>query len=186
MAFTISDFKGAMKQGGARPTLFSVELFSPFQNDLNQISSFMVQSAELPGSSISPIEVPYFGRKIRVAGDRTFEPWTVTIINDEDFKIRYALETWHHRINTLASNLNTAGTAPDNYKQRAAVHQYSKVGGEPIRTYQFEGMFPTEITPIAVSWNDTDQIEIFQVTFVYDYFEVTEARGPASGTTVQG
>jgi hypothetical protein len=187
MAFSITEIKGALKQGGARPTLFNVELFSPFQSDLNTLSSFMVQSAQLPGSSITPIEVPYFGRKIRVAGDRTFEPWTVTIINDEDFKIRHALETWHHRINTLVGNLNSTGSpAPDNYKKRAAVHQYSKVGDEPIRTYQFEGMFPTEITPIELNWNDTDQIEIFQVTFVYDYFEVTQARGPAAGRTIQG
>lgn len=181
MAFSITDIKGALKLGGARPTLFSVELFSPFTNDLNTLSSFMVQSAQLPGSSITPIEVPYFGRKIRVAGDRTFEPWTVTIINDEDFKIRHALETWHHNINTLASNLNTAGR-PENYKRPAEVHQYSKVGGAPIRTYKFEGMFPTEITPIDVNWNDTDQIEVFQVTFVYDYFEVVGG----TTSTIQG
>jgi hypothetical protein len=183
MAFSITDIKGALRQGGARPTLFSVEIFSPFQNDLNEISSFMVQTAQLPGSSITPIEVPYFGRKIRVAGDRTFEPWTVTVLNDEDFRVRHALETWHHRINTLAGNINNTGSsAPRNYKQQAKVHQYSKAGGEPIRTYQFEGMFPTEISPIDVNWNDTDQIEVFQVTFVYDYFEVVDG----TTSTIQG
>ena len=184
MPFLISDIKSNLKLGGARPTLFRVELNSPFTRDLTETSAFMIQAAQLPGSTISPIEVPYFGRKIRIAGDRTFEPWTVTVMNDEDFKVRHALETWHHRINSLAGNRNTTGSSkPDNYKQQARVYQYSKAGGNPIRTYQFEGLFPTEISPIDLNWNDTDQIEMFQVTFVYDYYEVVT---PGDTNTVQG
>jgi hypothetical protein len=133
----------------------------------------MIQASSIPGSSIAPIEVPYFGRKVRVAGDRTFEPWSVQVMNDEDFKVRHALETWHNRINSLSGNLNTTtSSSPTNYKSQASVKQYSKAGGAPIRIYTFYGLFPTEITPIDVNWNDTDTIETFQVTWVYDYYEV--------------
>jgi hypothetical protein len=94
-------------------------------------------------------------------------------MNDEDFKVRHALETWHNRINSLSGNLNTTGSSsPTAYKSQASVKQYSKAGGAPIRTYTFYGLFPTEITPIDVNWNDTDTIETFQVTWVYDYYEV--------------
>jgi len=173
MAYSINDIRANLRLGGARPTLFQVELTSPFEAELNQIAPFMIQASSLPGSSISPIDVPYFGRKIRVAGDRTFEPWSVQVMNDEDFKVRHALETWHNRINSLSGNLNTTGSSsPTNYKSQADVKQFSKAGGAPIRTYRFYGLFPTEITPIDVNWNDTDTIEIFQATFTYDYYEV--------------
>jgi hypothetical protein len=174
MAYSINDIRANLRLGGARPTLFQVEITSPFDADLNQIAPFMIQASSIPGSSIAPIEVPYFGRKIRVAGDRTFEPWSVQVMNDEDFKVRHALETWHNRINSLSGNLNTTtSSSPTNYKSQAKVKQYSKAGGAPIREYEFFGLFPTEITPIDVNWNDTDTIETFQVTWVYDYYEVT-------------
>jgi hypothetical protein len=173
MAYSINDIRANLRLGGARPTLFQVELTSPFEPELNQIAPFMIQASSIPGSSIAPIEVPYFGRKVRVAGDRTFEPWSVQVMNDEDFKVRHALETWHNRINSLSGNLNTTGSSsPTNYKSQADVKQYSKAGGAPIRTYRFYGLFPTEISPIDVNWNDTDTIETFQITWVYDYYEV--------------
>ena len=173
MAYSINDIRANLRLGGARPTLFQVELTSPFDPELNQIAPFMIQASSMPGSSIAPIEVPYFGRKVRVAGDRTFEPWSVQVMNDEDFKVRHAIETWHNRINSLSGNLNTTtSSSPTNYKSQASVKQYSKAGGAPIRIYTFYGLFPTEITPIDVNWNDTDTIETFQVTWVYDYYEV--------------
>jgi hypothetical protein len=176
MAYSINDIRANLRLGGARPTLFRVLLDSPFTNTLGAIAPFMIQASSLPGSSIAPIEVPYFGRKIRIAGDRTFEPWSVVVMNDEDFAVRQALEQWHNRINSLSGNLNTTGSsAPTNYKSQADVQQFSKAsqpGGAPIRTYRFYGLFPTEISPIDVNWNDTDTIETFQVTFAYDWYEV--------------
>jgi len=184
MAFSITDIKANLKFGGARPTLFRVELNNPFDTGLTEASAYMVQASSIPGSSISSISVPYFGRKAHVAGDRTFEPWSVMVMNDEDFKIRHSLETWHHRINKLQGNINDTGSSePSRYKAEASVYQYSKVGGTPIRTYRFVGMFPTEISPIEVNWNETDTIEMFQVTFMYDYYEVV---GPSNTGTVQG
>jgi hypothetical protein len=173
MAFSINDIKSNLRLGGARPTLFQVEITSPFDRDLNQIAPFMIQASSLPGSSIGQIEVPYFGRKIKVAGDRTFEPWSVQVMNDEDFKVRHALETWHNRINSLSGNLNTTGSSsPTRYKSQASVKQYSKASATPIRTYTFYGLFPTEISPIALGWNDTDTIETFDVSWAYDHYEV--------------
>ena len=92
MAYSINDIRANLRLGGARPTLFRVLLDSPFTNTLGAVAPFMIQASSLPGSSIAPIEVPYFGRKIRVAGDRTFEPWSVVVMNDEDFKIRARFE----------------------------------------------------------------------------------------------
>jgi hypothetical protein len=173
MAYSINDIRANLRLGGARPTLFRVLLDSPFTNALGAIAPFMIQASSLPGSSIAPIEVPYFGRKIRVAGDRTFEPWSVQVMNDEDFKVRHAIESWHNRINSLSGNLNTTGSSsPTNYKSQADVQQFSKAGGPPIRTYRFYGLFPTEVSAIDVNWNDTDTIETFQVTFAYDWYEV--------------
>ena len=176
MSFNISKFQGALKFGGARPTHFRVDLATPFDRDLNNISSFLIQATSLPPSNIGPVEVPYMGRKIRVAGDRTFDPWSVTVINDEDFKIRQAMERWHNQINSLSLNTNLTGSsAPANYKYQARVMQYSKASesfDSPIRTYEFYGLFPLEISSIDLDWNATDDIERFTVTFSYDWYQV--------------
>jgi len=173
MSFAVNDIRSNLKLGGARPTLFQVRLTSNFTSDLANIASFMIQATSLPGSTIAPIEIPYWGRKIKVAGDRTFDDWSVQVMNDEDFKVRHALETWHNKINSLRGNINTTASAsPSNYKFQAEVSQYSKIGGI-VRTYTFYGLFPTQISPIELNWDSTNQIETFQVNFAYDWFEVT-------------
>jgi hypothetical protein len=172
MAYNIQNFKSNLGLGGARPTLFKVLLTAPSgAPTLGDFSTaeFMIQASSLPGSTIGSIDVPYFGRKIRVAGDRTFEPWSVQVLNDEDFKVRDSLERWHNTINSLEGNLGKS--SPANYKADAEVIQYSKDGKE-IRTYSFIGLFPTEISPIELSWNDTDTIETFSTTFMYDYYTI--------------
>lgn len=174
MAFRIGDIRANLRLGGARPTLFQIEITSPFDADLNQIAPFMVQSTQIPSSSISAIEVPYFGRKIKVAGDRNFDVWSINVMNDEDFKVRHAMERWHNAINSLSGNLNQTGSsAPANYKAQALVKQYSKANeSTPIRVYKFNGIFPTDISTIDLDWNATDTIETFAVTFAYDWHEV--------------
>ena len=173
MAFTVNDIRSNLKLGGARPTLFQVTLNSTFSPELAGIAAFMIQATSMPGSTITPIEVGYWGRKIKVAGDRTFDPWSVQVINDEDFKVRHALELWHNKINSLAGNRNTTGSAsPSNYKFQAEVSQYSKTG-DVVRTYTFYGLFPTAISPIELNWDSTNTIETFQTNFAYDWYEVT-------------
>jgi hypothetical protein len=117
---------------------------------------------------------------MKVAGDRTFENWNVQIYNDEDFKIRHAMETWHNRINSLRRNINETGSArPDAYKTDAEVLQYAKVGGAPIRRYKYFGLFPVSISEIELAWEAQNQIQIFSVQFAYDYYEVV---GGSTGT----
>jgi hypothetical protein len=122
------------------------------------------------------IQIPYFGRKVKIAGDRTFDPWSITIMNDEDFKIRDTLEGWNYKINSLENNLRFM-TGENGYKGDAQIDQFDK-NGFVVRTYIFRGIFPETISTIDLDWNANDQIEEFQVQFQYDYFQV-------SGTTVR-
>lgn len=172
MAFNINEIRAGLALGGARPTLFRVELTNPVNNSSDSIAPFLIQAASLPASSISPVEVPYFGRKIKIAGDRTFEVWNVTVMNDEDFKIRHTLEQWHNQINSLQGNKNQgASSSPLLYKSTGLVTQFGKTGNT-LRRYKFNGLFPIEISTIDLDWNATDQIETFNVTFAFDWYEV--------------
>ena len=142
----------------------------------------MCRAAQMPASTLGTIEVPYFGRKVKIAGDRTFAEWTITIMNDEDMIIRNAMEQWSNSINSHLGNLRAFGSAsPALYKANASVVHYGKTG-LPLRTYTFNGLFPTEVSPIDLDWNTTDTLEEFTVTFQYDYWEVSGVTGNAGGT----
>ena len=172
MAFNINSFAGALKDGGARSSLFEVQITNPINGVADIQVPFMCRAAQIPGSSLGTIPVSYFGRQIKVAGNRTFEPWTPTIINDEDFAIRNAMEQWSNAINSLQGNVNTAGgSAPSLYKSNATVTQYSKTG-EILRVYDFIGIYPSDISTIDLGW-DQEAIEEFAVTFQYDYWQVS-------------
>jgi len=173
MALDINEIRSQLTFGGARNTLFQVTFQNPTDSAGDLKVPFMVKTAQIPASDLGIIEVPYFGRKIKLAGDRTFGEWSVTVINDEDFLIRNALEKWSNSINSLRGNLRGFGSsAPSQYKVNAEVVQYSKTG-IPIRQYTFNGIFPQTISAIDLDWNATDQIEEFTVTFQYDWWEVT-------------
>lgn len=177
MAFNVNELKSQLTFGGARPSLFQVQITNPV-NSLGDLKvPFMVQAAGIPESTLGVIEVGYFGRKIKQAGDRTFAEWTVTVINDEDFLIRNAMEEWMAAINSHQSNIRQFATAtPSEYKSQAQITQYAKTGVE-LRTYNFTGLFPSSVAAIQMDWNTTDTIETFDVTFQYDWWEV------ASGIT---
>ena len=186
MAFSIDTFKSALALGGARPSLFEVQItFNPgsglVTDGLSKLQ-FMARAASLPASTVGSFPVPYFGRQIKLAGDRVFEDWQVTIINDEDFAVRAAFEEWSKLINSHEPNLASlrpglglgAGAASSlGYKANAEVRQYSKLG-HVIRRYQFVGLYPTIVSDIALNWGETDQIEEFAVQFSYDYWEVVD------------
>lgn len=179
MAFNINDIRAGLRLGGARPTLFQVQITNPINGASDRIAPFLIRSTSLPASTINSIEIPYFGRKIKVAGDRTFDTWSVTVMNDEDFAIRQTMEEWHNSINALQTNLNLSpDNSPSNYKSTAIVTQFSKTG-EALRVYKFNGIFPVEIAPIELDWETTDAIETFGVTFAYDWHEV---EGGVTGT----
>jgi hypothetical protein len=183
MAFNINDIRAQLTFGGARPSLFQVIISNPVNPVADLKTPFLCRTAQIPSSQLGLIEVPYFGRKLKIAGDRTFDPWTVTIINDEDFLVRNAMETWNNSIQLYQQNVNNLGSgAPTLYKSQATVTQYGKAG-EILRVYQFNGIFPQVVSPIELDWNTTDEIEVFQVQFQYDNFEVLNSiTGNAGGS----
>lgn len=183
MPFNINAFKASgLVGGGARPSLFDVEITGhPGLENLR----FLARATQLPAMTLQSVDVPYFGRKIKVAGDRTFADWSITIMNDEDFKLRARFEEWSNKMNTIISNVNSSGNSPESYKGTAIVRQYSKAGKsneeKPIRSYRFTGIFPTQIDAINLDWDTVNQIETFDVTFAYDYWEPYETSKTNTG-----
>jgi len=184
MAFNINDIKGAFNLAGARNTLFSLQVTSPpylGASDADNKLVFTGRAARIPETKVNTIQVPYFGRKIKYAGDRTFDPWTITVINDEDFKVRDNMEAWLSSINSHTGNILYSGAIGAQYKSNATVTQYAK-SGEIIRVYQFNGIFPSDVNAIDLDWDATDRLEEFQVTFEYDYWTVSGGSTGDAGT----
>ncbi len=195
----ITNFRDRLVGGGARPNLFEVNIELPDgvigQADYRDDVRFMVKAAEIPAANIGNIPVPFRGRVLPVAGDRTFDPWTVTVINDSKFNIRDAMEQWSNKINDL--QFDVGDISPSNYQTKAEVFQLSRggkttsassTGGETInvlRTYNFEGIYPSVVSSIPLDYGATDSIEEFQVTFNYLFWTVGNGlpAAPAPGTT---
>ena len=192
---SIVDFRSRLKGGGARSNLFEVQMTFPNfaeanTETLNDIP-FLVKAAEIPASTIGNIPVPFRGRVLPIAGDRTFAPWTVTIINDTNFRLRDVMEIWSDGINDIQTA--QGATNPEDYQTTATVLQLSRGpvkgldrkvnSGEEIpvlRMYDFIGIYPNDISAIPLDHGATDTIEEFQVTFNYLYYEV---RGVKDGTS---
>ena len=167
MAFNIQEIRSQLVLGGARASLFQVQIANPANGAGDIKVPFMVKAAQLPASTLGSFDVPYFGRKIKIAGDRTFAEWTVTIINDEDFAVRNGLERWMSSINSHIANIGTP--SPLLQKSEGSIKQFGK-GGNVLKTYQFIGIFPVDLSPIDVAWDSNDTIEEFTCTFQYDYW----------------
>ena len=178
---TISNFKSKLTGGGARANLFEVVLTFP---DVAQPDSavlekarFLVKGANLPASNVAQIEVPFRGRVLKIAGDRTFDSWTVTVINDTDFAIRSAFERWSNTINRLSDN--TGLTNPADYQADAYVYQLDR-DGTTFRSYRFFDTFPTQVGPIELSY-DAQGIQEFTVELQVQYWEAIKGSGPNAG-----
>ena len=178
---TISDFKSKLTGGGARANLFEVVLTFPDAaqpaQDVLDKSRFMVKGARLPASNIAQIEVPFRGRVLKIAGDRTFDSWTVTVINDTDFSIRSAFENWMNTINKL--NDNTGLVNPADYQSDAFVFQLDR-DGQTLRKCRFYDTFPTQVGPIELSY-DAQGIQEFTVELQVQYIEILRGDSPVSG-----
>lgn len=165
----VDDFKSKLRGGGARANLFKATLnFPVYAGGDVELTSFLCKTAQLPQSSTNSFTVPFRGRELKVAGDRTFEDWTVTIINDTDFTIRDSFERWMNGIN--AHSANTGLTNPVDYQADLLVDQLDR-DESVIKRYTFRGAFPSLVGPIAVDYDTRDQIETFDVTFAYQYWE---------------
>ena len=196
---SIRAFRSRMRGGGARSNLFEVKMSFPSylgladESELTQDIPFLVKAAEIPASNLGNIPVPFRGRVLPIAGDRTFDPWTVTVINDTNFRIRDAMERWSNGINDLQTAQGFIN--PEIYQKSATVTQLNRglnvqtdtetslIGEdktiEVLRTYKFEGIYPNVVSSIPLDHGATDQIEEFQVTFNYLFYEVTPKVGAA-------
>ena len=185
---TISDFKGSLIGGGARPNLFEVELTTlPGGIDWDSSHfSYMCKAATLPASNIANIDVPFRGRIFKVAGDRTIDPWTVTIINDEEFKLRNAFEQWADLIARLDNNMGV--TNPEDYMSNAKVYQLGRgatassstnagTNNAVLKEYEFFNIWPSAVAAIDLSYDSTDTIEEFTVDFQVQSFRFNGAGG---------
>jgi len=187
----ISQFKSKLIGGGARPNLFEVELTTLPPNVVSdwdaEVFSFMCKGANLPAQTIANIDVPFRGRIFKVAGDRTIEPWTITVINDEDFRFRNAFENWTQQIANLDDNLGT--TDPSAYMTNAKVFQLgrgsskastSSDGNENVvlKEYEFIDIFPTSVSAIDLSYDTGDTIEEYTVEFQVQSLNLAGAGSP--------
>ena len=173
MAFNVTEFKTNLTQGGARPSLFKVTLDYPskIKNKPSIKSEFLIKGASIPTSTIGAYDVFFHGKQVKIAGDRAFETWDTTIINDEDFGIRIALEQWmdliaDHKLNTRSNKFTLKEGENADYKKSIKVTQFDK-GGDELHHYHFLGAFPTSIAAIPLDWG-TQEIEEYTVTWTYD------------------
>ena len=182
----ITDFKSKLTGGGARSNLFEVELAFPSAvsvegiNDILNKARFLVKTAALPASNIAPISVPFRGRQLKIAGDRTFDEWTITVINDTDFAIRGSFERWMNSISKVSDNAGNIN--PEDYTKDAYVYQLGRSGVDAgsqssqqnmpiLRTYKFYSVFPTNVSQIDLSYDSSDAVEEFTVTLQVQWWE---------------
>ena len=181
---TISDFKSKLTGGGARPNLFEVVLAFPDaakpdnETEVLEKARFLVKAAALPASTIANIDIPFRGRILKIAGDRTFETWTITVINDVDFSIRSAFEKWMNIINKMSDGTGIAN--PALYQKDATVNQLDR-DGSLLRSYKFWDIFPTNLSTIDLSYDTTDTIQEFTVEMQVHYWEAFRGTATQAG-----
>jgi hypothetical protein len=193
---TVSDFKSRLVGGGARPNLFECELSFPAGLGIvtDDDYRFMIKAASLPASNINVIDIPFRGRNLKIAGDRTFDPWSITVINDTNFKIRDAFEQWMNFMNRHDDNAGVI--TPAAYQTEMKVHQLgrgviapsSSAGALPstsdsipvLKSYRFYGCFPTAVSAIELSYDSADSIEEFSVDLQVQWYDSLD--GPSQKT----
>ena len=191
---TLESFKARMVGGGARPNLFECELAFPpdsipvgtTEDVLSDKTRFLVKAASLPASTLGVIDIPFRGRNLKIAGDRTFDPWTITVINDSDFSIRTAFERWMNLINKHEDNAGK--NDPVDYQTDAIVKQFGRAlsnGTTPttqsavpvLKQYKFYGVFPTSVSDITLSYDSSDTIEEFTVDLQVQWWDALDPSG---------
>ena len=180
---TISDFKSQLKQGGARSNQFTVELTFPAlatAGGAARAASFLCNATSLPAVTVQELNMPYRGRPVYFAGERTFAPWSITVINDGDFLVRNAFERWSNAIANF--NATNGLQNPTDYQVDLRVLQLDRNGNQ-LKAYKFFDAFPTEIGQMTLSY-DNPNIQTFDVQFVYNFYE-PENVAPALNVNIQ-
>ena len=167
----INDFKAKLAGGGARPNQFKVTMpfpgYAQVGGEIEDLA-FLCRATVIPSMTVGNINVPFRGRQIKIAGDRTFEDWTVTVLNDTDFKLRNAFERWQNGINNMTDNEGL--TNPVDYQVDAFVDHLDR-NGSTIKSYTLRGLYPVSVGSIELNYETNDVLEEFQTTFAYQYFE---------------
>ena len=189
--FNVNSFKTKLTGGGARPALFKVELFAATGGSLFATNDhLLIKAASLPASNIAPLPINYAGRAYKMQGFRTFDPWVVTIINDENFSIRNKITAWMVRLaggfdgkrsktsQSFPGFTTTSKQGEWDADSTAIVTQLSQ-SGEAGKKYKFHGLWPTELAPIPLDWS-SDMIEEYSVTFAYDYWTTGTNNGASN------
>lgn len=174
MPFSINNFRAQLVGQGARPNLFEVTIPFPTSvqtGEAGQKMTFMCKGAQIPGADLGTVTVPYFGREIKLAGNRTFAEWTTTVINDEDFAVHGGVTNWMNAINSHGEN-DRSITGTD-YQVDAEVVHYTKTGAI-AKTITMINCWPTSIAAIELGWDQNDALEEFSVTWQYDYWQAND------------
>lgn len=185
MAITsnVSNFLTQVKQG-VRPNMFQVDITFPGSVEADQtLVSYMCKSAALPASNIGVIEVPFRGRTVKIAGDRTFDNWSATFINDKEMKSRAYFEQWLNQINTHKANTGEIQD-PTAYGRSVVIRQLEKdnsPAGSELRSYKLWYAFPISTSAIDLAYDSNDQIEEFSVEFQYSYWTVGDDSDTTAG-----
>jgi hypothetical protein len=170
-SFNIEQFKSALTNGGARPNQFLVFLSFPEWVNIAPTAvakaPFLVSVSELPGSVVPPATVLYRGRAVNFAGDRTFAPWTITVLNDSDFSIRTGLEQWMNGMDNLSEKYGYL--RPSSYQKDASISQLDR-NGSILKTYELKNIMPVDVSPVGMDFGANDVISTFTATFVYQYY----------------
>ena len=167
-------FKANLMGGGARSNQFEVVMNFPaiaMAGGAGRKFTYLCKATSLPGSTIGAVEVPYRGRTLKIAGDRTYDDWETTVINDTDFDIRNAVERWIDGVDRTLLEITNV-TNPLLYQTSAEVHQLDR-NGTRLKSYNFYGLWPSVIAPVELSYDSNDAVEEFGITWKYNYFTST-------------
>jgi len=167
----ITDFKAKLAGGGARANQFKVTMpfpgYAQVGGEIEELA-FLCKATTIPAMTLGTVDIKFRGRSIKIAGDRTFADWSVTVINDTNFKVRNAFERWQNGINNMSDNEGL--TNPADYQVDAFVDQLDR-NGNTVKSYTLRSLFPKTVGEIALSYDTVDAIEEFSVTFAYQFFE---------------
>ena len=184
---SIEDFKAVLQGGGVRPTMFEVELTFPDSvvSDPTLTTTegtFLIKASQLPPSNVGQIQVPFRGRKLKVSGDRSFDDWTVNVINDVSFGLRKAFEEWSERIQN--HNYALGSTTLNDYFASAIVRQLDRDGTQ-LRAYRFEGIWPVTVAEIGLDFDTNDTFEDYDVTFAVQYWSAIDSGDPFTSSVAR-
>ncbi len=194
MPFNAKEFRNKLKYGGARPNMFEVEINLKGNSKIDALAKntgladdtirLMVNSAQMPGSIIGTVPVPYFGRIVNVSGDRVYEDWQCAVYSDEDFSVRNFFEKWNDMMSFVnyATNREHAVPGVNDYVCEVTIKHFTKTGVVD-KIYKLQNAFPYFVSPVELNWQANDQLMMFEVTWKYDYFLTSWAKYEGNAIT---